>query len=200
MIDEQNAPHDRDREPRYEAVPGVVLRPVSPDDAETLARAYRRNRDHLRPWDPRRPEVFYTTEGQAARLRDLEALRRERRVMPWVLAEDDDRGEIVGVVNLNNIVHGAFHSTNLGYWIDAGHTGRGLATAAVSAVCTDAYERLGLHRVEAGTLLDNTASQRVLAKCGFEPIGIARNYLHINDAWRDHRLYQRILGDRPPAG
>ncbi|MFI1970787.1 alanine acetyltransferase [Streptomyces cinnamoneus] len=175
--------------------PDVLLRPAATDDAAALARAYRRNRDHLRPWEPNRNETFFTTEGQADRLRDMAALRRAGRMMPWVLA--DGRGEIVGLVNLANIVHNAFRSTNLGYWVDAGHAGKGLATAAVLAVCRDADERLGLHRIEAGTVLTNTASQRVLEKCGFELIGTARNYLHIDGAWRDHLLFQKILNDRP---
>ncbi|MFI9306490.1 GNAT family N-acetyltransferase [Streptomyces triculaminicus] len=177
----------------------IVLRPVTLDDAAAFARAYTRNRDHLRPWEPGRSEAFFTTEGQAARLEDLLALRAAGRVMPWVLAEDGGRGEIVGLVNLANIVHGAWRSTNLGYWVAAEHTGKGLATAAVTAACRDADQRLGLHRIEAGTVVANTASQRVLAKCGFEPIGTARNYLHIDGEWRDHVLYHKILNDRGPA-
>lgn len=81
------------------------------------------------------------------------------------------------------------------------HIGRGLATAAVTQACAAADTELGLHRVEAGTLLDNVPSQRVLAKCGFEEFGVAPSYLYINGAWRDHRLFQRILNDRfPPQG
>ncbi|MFI9723198.1 GNAT family N-acetyltransferase [Streptomyces sp. NPDC052396] len=176
--------------------PSVVLRPVTVEDAPALARAYDTNRDHLRPWEPRRPESFFTAEGQAARLTDLLELRRAGRVMPWVLADQD--GRIVGVVNLNNIVRGAFHSTNLGYWVAAGLAGQGLGTAAVRAACRAAHEQLLLHRVEAGTVLSNTASQRVLAKAGFELIGTAPRYLHIDGEWRDHYLYQRILGDHDP--
>ncbi len=176
--------------------PGILLRPVTTDDAEVLARAYHANRAHLRPWEPRRDEAFFTAEGQAERLRDLVGLRRAGRAMPWVLVAGDGGGEVVGVMNLSNIVQGAFRSTNLGYWIAAGHTGKGLASAAVSAVCQDAGERLGLHRIEAGTVVSNSASQRVLAKCGFELIGTARNYLHIDGQWRDHLLFHRILNDR----
>ncbi|MEV4442622.1 GNAT family N-acetyltransferase [Streptomyces sp. NPDC049577] len=178
--------------------PGVVLRPAAAEDAAAMADAYRRNRDYLRPWEPRRNEAFFTADGQAARLTELLELQRAGRVMPWVVA-DEERGEIVGLVNLNNIVAGVFRSANLGYWIAADRAGRGLGSAAVEAACSLAGERLGLHRIEAGTVLANAASQRVLAKCGFERIGIARNYLHIDGAWRDHVLFQRILHDRPPA-
>ncbi|MBH1937919.1 GNAT family N-acetyltransferase [Streptomyces sp. AV19] len=175
---------------------GVVLRPVALADAAALACAYAANRDHLRPWEPRRPDGFETTEGQAARLTGLLELRDAGRAMPWVLDAGDEG--IAGIVNLNNVVRGAFHSAQLGYWVAAARAGRGLGTAAVEAACDLAGEELGLHRIEAGTVTTNAASRRVLEKCGFERIGTAPRYLHIDGAWRDHYLFQRILNDRAP--
>jgi ribosomal-protein-alanine N-acetyltransferase len=61
----------------------------------------------------------------------------------------------------------------------------------VGELVDHAFAELDLHRLEAGTLVDNLASQRVLTKNGFERIGLARNYLHISGAWRDHVLFQR---------
>ncbi|GAA5609008.1 hypothetical protein Spla01_00136 [Streptomyces platensis] len=69
----------------------------------------------------------------------------------------------------------------------------------MASVCRTAREAIGLHRIEATTLLDNDPSQRVLEKSGFEPIGMASRYLHINGEWRDHRLFQRILHAGPPS-
>lgn len=79
----------------------------------------------------------------------------------------------------------------MGYWIDRRRNGRGLGSRAVGEIVEHAFGPLGLHRLEAGTLVDNLASQRVLVKNGFEQIGLARDYLHINGAWRDHLLFQR---------
>ena len=81
---------------------------------------------------------------------------------------------------------------NLGYWVAERLNNRGLATKAVGELIEVAFGELGLHRLEAGTLVDNIASQRVLEKNGFEPIGIARGYLHIGGEWRDHLLFQRL--------
>ena len=103
---------------------------------------------------------------------------------------------MVGRVNLNNIVMGVLRSASVGYWVAAEHGGRGLATGAAEYACAQAQGR-GLHRVEAGTMLHNDASQRVLERCGFEFIGVAPRYLFLAGAWQDHRLYQRILHDRP---
>ena len=79
------------------------------------------------------------------------------------------------------------------------HQGRGVATAAVRAVLAVAFDRLGLHRVQAGTLVHNTASRRVLAKNGFAEIGFAPRYIRIAGRWQDHVLHQR-LADDPAAG
>ncbi|MEW2620204.1 GNAT family protein [Streptomyces sp. NPDC048106] len=176
---------------------GVTFRPLAADDAEALAAAYTVNREHLAPWEPVRPEAFFTPERQRERIEGLLRQRAEGFVVPWVLAEAD--GRIVGAVTLTGISRGPFCSAYIGYWVAVDRQGLGLAGAAVSRVCGLARDRLGLHRIEASTLVENTGSQRVLAKCGFEPIGMAPDYLHINGRWRDCRLFQRILHDGDPA-
>ncbi|OKJ00725.1 alanine acetyltransferase [Streptomyces sp. CB01249] len=177
---------------------GIRLRPVRPSDAASCAEALTRSRAYMRPWEPLRPESFYTEEGQSRRVAALLAEREAGRVMPWVLSDAENR--VVGGFNLNALVLGAFRSAVLGYWVDVDLAGRGLATAAVRRICELARDELRLHRVEAGTVLDNTASQRVLAKCGFEEFGLARGYMHIDGEWRDHRLFHRLLHDGPVTG
>ncbi len=166
-----------------------TIRPLAAGDAKAMAAAYLRNREHLAAWDPRRAEAFFTTEHQArdiaARLRDVEA----GLGASWVIAH---RGDIVGRVNLNNVVRGVLQSAAAGYWVDQDHQGRGLATACVRLACR-AAAGLGLHRVEASTLRHNKASQRVLERCGFELYGMAPQFLFIAGAWQDHNLYQLIL-------
>jgi [ribosomal protein S5]-alanine N-acetyltransferase len=173
----------------------VSMRFMRESDAEPLSEAYIRNRAYLEPWEPRRADPFFTVEGQASRVQDLLQLRAAGRSLPWVL---DEGGRIVGTMTLSNVVLGPFRSASLGYWIDEGHAGRGLATAAVAQVCRIGAEKVGLHRIEASVLPDNAGSQRVLTKSGFTLIGSAPTYLHINGAWRDHLIFQRILHDRAP--
>ncbi len=182
-----------------EAVPlpgGVLIRPAAESDAEALAAAFRHSRDHLRPWEPRRPDSFFTAEGQRARLREQAVEQRAGRVAAWLLTDGE---AVVGGLTLSGIVRGPFRNAHLGYWIAAGHLGRGLATTAVRAACQAADGELDLHRLQAGTLVHNTRSQRVLAKSGFEQFGRAERYLHIDGAWRDHLLFHRVLNDRHPA-
>ncbi|MEV6117551.1 GNAT family protein [Streptomyces sp. NPDC052109] len=176
---------------------GVTLRLLARTDAGALSAAYEDNREHLRPWEPRRPDSFFTEAGQRERIDGLLRLFSDGGAVPFVFQAAD--GRIVGTVTLTGIVRGPFCSSSLGYWVAADQQRRGLATAAVERVCRIARDTVGLHRIEASTLIGNTGSQRVLAKCGFEPIGTAPKYLHIDGEWRDCRLLQRILHDHDPA-
>ncbi|MFG2882881.1 GNAT family N-acetyltransferase [Streptomyces sp. NPDC048297] len=175
----------------------VILRPLARGDAAALAAAYTQNREHLEPWDPVRPESFFTVAGQAERVEGLLRQYAEGSIVPWVFEAVD--GRIVGAITLTGITRGPFLSACVGYWVAADQQNRGLAGTAVERACAHARDPLGLHRVEASTLTGNTRSQRVLTRCGFEPIGLAPNYLHINGQWRDCRLFQRVLHDNAPA-
>ncbi|WP_457948201.1 GNAT family N-acetyltransferase [Pseudarthrobacter sp. alpha12b] len=173
-----------------ELADGIVLRPVKAADAGPLAAAFQTNRVHLAPWEPVRAEEFYTVEGQRAVIQRRRAERDSGTALSMVLARDDG---ILGLLTLSSIVRGAFQNAHLGYWISRSFQGRGLMTAAVAAALDIAKDNLGLHRLEAATLVHNVASQRVLEKNGFEAYGTARAYLQIAGQWQDHRMYQRIL-------
>ncbi len=161
-----------------------MIRPLTADDADELAALLVENRAFLAPFEPDRGDHFYTVEGQQERL------EREDKHAFGVL----DGERIAGTVSLSNVVRGPLQSANLGYWIAERATGRGLATKAVGELIPIAFGELGLHRLEAGTLVDNLGSRRVLEKNAFEEIGIARRYLHIGGEWRDHVLFQ-LLAD-----
>jgi ribosomal-protein-alanine N-acetyltransferase len=70
-------------------------------------------------------------------------------------------------------------------------------TAAVKGVLPFCFETLRLHRVEAACIPTNTASIRLLERCGFLREGYARQYLCINGVWQDHLLFARLKDDAP---
>ncbi|MET3987721.1 GNAT family protein [Streptomyces sp. PvR034] len=176
---------------------GVDIREIGLGDAAGVAEALGRNRAHMAPYEPPRPAEFYTERGQRERIEGVLAERDAGRALQYVLL-DTDTGAVLGLITLTNIVRGPLCSASVGYWVDGERTGRGLASAALAEVIRVARDELGLHRLAAGTLLDNLASQRVLAKAGFEEYGVAPRYLYIDGAWRDHRLFQLLLHDDPP--
>jgi ribosomal-protein-alanine N-acetyltransferase len=80
----------------------------------------------------------------------------------------------------------------VGYWVSQSHNGRGFASAALADVIEIAFKELQLHRLQAETLLHNTASQRVLARNGFQPFAIAPTYLQIAGWWQDFIMFHLI--------
>ncbi|SDU96043.1 [SSU ribosomal protein S5P]-alanine acetyltransferase [Microlunatus sagamiharensis] len=176
------------------AAPHVEVRLVRPDDAPALASLVVRSREALAPWEPLHDAAYFTEAGQRSGIATALARQVRGEQHPFLVLVD---GVPAGRMNLNDVVRGAFQNAHLGYWVDVDHQGRGVATAAVRAVLGLAFGELGLHRVQAGTLVHNHASRRVLAKNGFTEIGLAPGYLRIAGRWQDHVLHQRLADDRP---
>jgi [ribosomal protein S5]-alanine N-acetyltransferase len=86
----------------------------------------------------------------------------------YVLVAED--GSVLGRFNLYDIEDGA---AVLGYRVAQHVAGRGVATAAVRELCRLAAARHGLRILQAATSRGNAASQRVLTKAGFVPVGPA---------------------------
>jgi ribosomal-protein-alanine N-acetyltransferase len=84
-----------------------------------------------------------------------------------LVAED---GAVLGRFNLFDIQDG---TAVLGYRLAQQAAGRGVATATVQQLCRLAAAQHGLRTLRAATTHQNVASQRVLAKAGFVPIGPA---------------------------
>ncbi len=167
-----------------------ATRLITLGDVPVLAELAAVNREFLAPWDPARGDDYYTVAGQLALAGD--ALRRHAQglMLPHVIL--DESGRVAGRITLNEIVRGPFQSCLLGYWLNAADNGRGLATAAVLDIIKVAFDELGLHRIQAGTLPHNVRSQRVLERAGFTRFGLAPAYLKIAGRWQDHVLFQLV--------
>jgi ribosomal-protein-alanine N-acetyltransferase len=171
-----------------ELAPDVELRLPEPEDAEAFLDLVVRNRDHFRPYEPRRPPAYFTLAGQRDQ---IAAARRQAQLGErfefgvW----DRNGSGLVGRISLGGISRGALQNAYLGYGIDREHGGRGYASQAVTLAVRVAFDDLGLHRVQAAVVPENKASARVLEKCGFREEGLARRYLFLDGQWKDHRMF-----------
>lgn len=86
----------------------------------------------------------------------------------YVLVDDDD--SVLGRFNLYALADG---TASLGYRVAQRVAGRGVATATVQELCGLAASECGLRTLKAATSHGNVASQRVLVKAGFVPVGPA---------------------------
>lgn len=168
-------------------------RPLAATDAAALADVVRRNRDFLAPWEPVRPDRYFTLEGQRDAVAESLSRHAVGDQVPYVIL--DEGQAVVGRINLNNLVRGAFQSASVGYWLAEEVGGRGFATEAVAELVALAFGELGLHRLEAGTVPENSRSRAVLERNGFEQYGYAPGYLSIAGRWQDHLLFQLLNED-----
>ncbi|HEY1320828.1 MAG TPA: GNAT family N-acetyltransferase [Streptosporangiaceae bacterium] len=124
------------------------------------------NRAYFAGFISDRGDDFYDqfTERHRALLAEQEA----GRCACYVLVAED--GSVLGRFNLYEVEDG---TAELGYRVAQHVAGRGVATATVQELCRLAAARHGLRTLKAATARSNVASQKVLAKAGFVPVGPA---------------------------
>jgi ribosomal-protein-alanine N-acetyltransferase len=175
----------------------VTLRPLAAADADEWRRARQRNAAWLVPWDATVPP------GGEARPASFKSLVRRlskqaRQGTTYPFAIDVDR-RFAGQVTVNNIVRGSAMFASVGYWLDREYAGRGVMPRAVALVIDHCFTTAGLHRIEIAIRPENSNSLRVVEKLDIHEVGYAPRYLHIDGAWRDHRLYA-VTREEVPEG
>lgn len=156
-----------------------IARPTRDDENEYRQAAHDSN-DALHPW--------ILLDDTAAGF-DAYLNRYEQDDQCAYLVRDAETNRLVGFVNANNFVRGAFCSTFLGFGAFAGGVGRGLMTEGISLVIDDLFTSKDLHRVEANIQPANERSIRLVERLGFRKEGYSPDYLFIDGAWRDHERW-----------
>jgi [ribosomal protein S5]-alanine N-acetyltransferase len=97
--------------------------------------------------------------------------------------------------HIGNIKIGPIRShhnyADLSYFIgDRDYWGRGYATEAIQLAIRLGFERLGLHRMQAGTYSTNVGSARALEKAGFIRDAILHRQVLGPSGWEDRVCYR----------
>ena len=164
----------------------VYLRAPHPADAQEFIRTMQRSRQLHHPWI--QPPI--SEHGFDAYLQ-----RMARQDHEGFLVCRSDNHAIAGVININNIVHGAFLSGSLGYYCAAIQAARGFMSEGLHQVVRIAFARMGLHRLEANIQPGNARSLALVRRLGFRREGFSPAYLYIDGAWRDHERWA-LVADR----
>ena len=164
----------------------IFIRPSNLSDEETFLSAVEQSRSLHHPWvqPPNTPIAF----------REYLAKREDPRGASFFVWVEKPAG-LVGVVNLDEIVRGCFHSAYLGYYAFTPYAGRGLMQKGLSLVITHAFRKMSLHRLEANIQPGNAASKALVKKLGFRREGFSPRYLKINGRWRDHERWAMLYED-----
>ncbi len=106
----------------------------------------------------------------------------------------DDEGTFLGVAVAPWIDREGL-TVELGMAIATPARGRGVATEALQLLTTWAFEELGAMRLEAMISVENEASKRLVARCGYVREGVMRS-LHVKQDFReDTEIWSRLASD-----
>jgi RimJ/RimL family protein N-acetyltransferase len=123
-----------------------------------------------------------------------------REFVGWFVADQDQEprnrfqlaieweGRLIGNCGLR-VNDPALREGNLGFELDRHYWGRGYATEAAHELLRFGFEELGLHRLWACCVAENTGSARVLEKVGLRPEGCFREKDYFRGRWWDQRLF-----------
>lgn len=175
----------------------LYLRRPRVSDYEQWAALRERSRAFLTPWEPSWPRDALTRDSFRRRVRRAAQEWRDETGYGFFLVRLTDDA-LLGGITLGSVRRGVSQSATLGYWLGEPYARQGLMTEGVNCVLDFAFDRLGLRRVEAACVPGNTASRRLLQKCGFREEGLAREYLKINGRWMDHVLFGILAADSRP--
>jgi [ribosomal protein S5]-alanine N-acetyltransferase len=109
-------------------------------------------------------------------------------------------GALVGVCNLWAIQRGVLLSGTLGYYGFRAGAGSGYVREGVALLLDEAFDRHGLHRVEANVQPGNAASLALVRALGFRHEGFSPRYMHVAGDWRDHERFAVLADEWPTPG
>lgn len=165
----------------------MVLRTATAEDAEAVAAYARANREFHAPYQPLRPEAWYTADFWRMLVREEARQAAEGRTLR-LFFHLGDSGPLAGHATFTNFLRGPVQGCTLGYALDRGHEGLGLMTEALRAAVEYVFDEMRVHRISANYVPENERSAAVLRRLGFEIEGRARDYLLLDGRWRDHVL------------
>jgi ribosomal-protein-serine acetyltransferase len=165
----------------------LELRPVHLEDADTLFCTVERNRERLRRWLP-----WATAEYSLADM---------RRFLEDKVAENSaglaftrgiwSGGTLCGAIGLHRFDRRHL-SSSVGYWVDGGHEGRGIATRACRAIVSEGFSGCGLHRIEIRCATGNERSAAIAKRLGFVHEGVLRDAEWLHDHWVDLNVFSML--------
>jgi ribosomal-protein-alanine N-acetyltransferase len=171
----------------------ISLRLVRMRDWKLIERIQLSHRDWFRQWEATNPTGPLNLDFRSS-IRGLLRQLSDESALPLVI---EYRGELVGQLNVSNILHGSVSTAYIGYWISPEFAGKGITPVAVALATDYAFNVIGLHRVEIDIRPENKASIQVVRKLGFRYEGTKLAFIHINNAWRDHHVFALTYEEVP---
>lgn len=168
----------------------IEIRMLEEPDAEMVFALVDRNREYLRQW-----LIWVDASDSPESVRQYindSGLRYEKKESMsggiWL------SGELVGAIG---VVGYEWHNRimEIGYWLSADQQGKGIVTRAVSAMIDNAFNNLGMNRVEIHCATGNVNSRAIPERLGFKPDGVMREAGLLNGQFVDKVIYSMLASE-----
>jgi len=155
----------------------VTLRPSAERDIDSIFNACQ---DPLIPAFTTVPSN-YTIDHAIEFVRSDPFSFTERRELRFIIDYGNgDDVKFAGVISLHTI-NIKNHCAEIGYWMEKSMRGKGIGTIAAKMITEYGLRTLGFRRIDALADVDNSASQKLLVRAGYEKEGILRNKVTRDD-------------------
>lgn len=159
-----------------------TLRPIHPDDAQGIFDSIDTQREHLGRWLPFVASTLHVGQTQ--------------QVVAKMLADTENpvftlraEGVFAGLIGFKS-ADPMHHTIEIGYWLREEHQGRGVMTAAVRALCEQAFSTMDMMCIEIRCATGNLPSNAIPRRLDFRLDRIElRGEQLSNGEWVDLNVY-----------
>ncbi len=154
------------------AFDNYTLRILREDDLEGYFHLIDQNRPRLEDFFAGTVAMTKTLEDTEKHIADAISKYEKRNYFPFVIT-DDASGKIIGSIQVKSL-DWAIPKAELGYYIDAEYSGKGIITKSTALVIAFCFHELKINKLFIRTYEGNVASRRVAEKNGFVLEGFLR--------------------------
>ena len=161
----------------------LVIRMVKKQDAEDLYELCRRPETSMFAlWSP------HESLSETKEFINYQIARYRKKDCMFFVVEEKESGRVIGTCSYVSM-DADYKIAEIGYSVLSDVWNNGFATEIADALMGYAFNRIGVQRVFARVLPQNTASQRVLLKLGLEYEGTAKKGYYFNGRVNDVFTY-----------
>ena len=110
--------------------------------------------------------------------------------MSWQIRNSGN--EVIGSISFHNCYGKDSHKDEIGYWLGKAYWGKGIMAKAIKVFAAMAFENSNIVRIEATIFDFNSASQRMIEKCGFNCEGTLKKAYFKDGKYIDGKLYSLV--------
>lgn len=164
----------------------LILRQISLDDADEVFKL--RSNPETMKFIPR--PLAETIEDAQKFITECNTGIEKNELINWAIAKKEDN-KLIGMIGFFRMQPENFRG-EIGYILNPEFHGKGIMKEASNEVIKFGFEQMNFHSIEAVIDPENSASEKLLQKCGFEKEAHFKENFFYNDQFLDTVIYSLL--------